>query len=140
MSRMDIWWSLRRARSVFRVTRWWRDSRSRLVSIYVALVVLRYAIPAIFGELDYPNGTAGLTVAALVDGLLIVLIARGSRTAVVVALVLNAGFLLSATVVASDDELVRANTLAYVGAVVAQCVVLVLLLLRRGTASAALRA
>ena len=133
MSERAIWWSGCGGRSVRRV-------RSRLVAIYAVLVVLRYVIPAIPGNLDYPRGTAGLIVAGLVDVLLIVLIARGSRAAAAVSLVMNVGLLLSATVVASGDELVRADTLAYVVVVLAQCAVLIVLLFSRGTESAALRA
>ena len=120
--------------------RWWRDPRSRLVWLSVALLVVAVAIPALPGGLDYPRGAGELVFWIVLDGVLIALLANGSRLAAAVLLVLNVGFLLSVTVVASADELVRGDLIAFVVVVVAQSAVLVRLLFWPRAGSAALRA
>jgi hypothetical protein len=135
---MDIWFVGDAAITVPRVARWLREPRSRLVVIYAALVALGYAIRALPGGLDYSRGLGELVFWLVVDAILIFLIANGSRVAAAVVLVLNVGFLLSVTVVSSSSDLARADVIAFVVVLLAQCVVLVMLLRRAG--SAALRA
>ena len=106
--------------------------------IYAALVALGYAIRALAGGPDYSRGMGELVFWLVVDAILIFLIANGSRVAAAVLLVLNVGFLLSVTVVSSSSDLARADVIAFVAVLLAQCGVLVMLLRRAG--SAALRA
>ena len=120
--------------------RWWRDPRSRLVGLSVVLLLVAVAIPALPGGLDYPRGVGEVVFWIVVDGVLIVLLANGSRLAAAVLLVLNVGFLLSVTVVASPDDLVRGDVIAFIVVLVAQSAVLVRLLFWRRAGSAALRA
>jgi hypothetical protein len=110
-----------------------------LVAIYAALVALGYAIHALPGGLHYARGTGELVFWLVVDAILIFLIANGSRVAAAVVLLLNVGFLLSVTVVSAGSDLVRADLIAFVVVLLAQCVLLTLLLVRRAD-SAALRA
>jgi len=110
-----------------------------MVGLAAALLVVALAIPALPGGLDYPRG-GELVFWVAVDVVLIVLLANGSRPAAAVLLVLNAGLLLSVTVVASAGELVRGDLIAFVVVVVAQSAVLVRLLFWRRAGSAALRA
>ena len=107
--------------------------------IYAALVALGYVIHALPGGPDYANGSGELVFWAVVDAILIFLIANGSRVVAAVVLVLNVGFLLSATLVSTASDLMQAGVFAFMVVLLAQSVVLAMLLLRR-TASAALRA
>jgi hypothetical protein len=113
------------------VASWLREPRSRLVVIYAALVLLGYAVRALPGGLDYSRGIGELVFWLVVDAVLIFLIANGSRVAAAVILVLNVGFLLSATIVSSASDLLHADLLAFVVVLLAQCVVLVRLVFRR---------
>jgi hypothetical protein len=102
----------------------------------VVLVALAYAIHALPGGLDYPRGTGQLVFWIVVDAILIVLIANGSRVAAAVVLVLNIGFLLAVTLVSSVDDLVSADLIAFVVVVLGQCAVLVRLLLWQAPSAA----
>jgi hypothetical protein len=113
------------------VASWLREPRSRLVVIYAALVLLGYAVRALPGGLDYSRGIGELVFWLVVDAVLIFLIANGSRVAAAVILILNVGFLLSATIVSSASDLLHADLLAFVVVLLAQCVVLVRLVFRR---------
>jgi len=121
---------------VTRVQRWWRDKRSRLLAIYVALVLLAFGVWVWPGGFDSPSA-GELVFWIVVYAILIALMARGSRLAEALLLLVGIGFLLSATVVASTDELLRADVIAFVVVVLAQSAVLVSLLLRRPAESAA---
>ena len=131
MSKTDIWLVGACANTIPRVARWLREPRSRLVVIYAALVLLGYAIHALPGGLDYARGIGELAFWLVVDVILIALIADGSRVAAAVILVLNIGFLLAATIVSSVADLLHADLLAFVVVLLAQCVVLVRLVLWR---------
>ena len=67
------------------------DRRSCLLALYVGLLALRYAIYALPG-LPRFRGAGELAFSVAIDVVLVVFIARGSRSAWVVALVLSAFF------------------------------------------------
>ncbi len=71
-----------------------RSRHWRLLAVYVGLLVLRYAIYALPG---YPRfrGAGELAFSVAIDALLVLFIARGSRVALVVALVFSALFVLA---------------------------------------------
>jgi hypothetical protein len=127
---MDIWCACSGGTTLSRVSRWLREPRSRLVAVYAVLVALAVAIPALPGGLGYANGIGGLVFWTAAGVVLVALIANGSRVAAVVALLVNAGLLLSVTVVASASELARADLIAFVVVLLAACVALVRLALR----------
>ncbi len=116
--------------------RWWRGPRSRLVALYVVLLVVAVAIPALPDGLDYPRTVGGLVFWIVVGTVLVMLIANGSRVAAAAALLVNVGLLLAVTVVASPSDLVNADAIAFVVVLLAQCVVLVRLALWRRPAAA----
>jgi hypothetical protein len=111
------------------VSRWLREPRSRLVAVYAVLVALAVAIPALPGGTGYPAGAAGLVFWLVAGVAFVALIAKGSRLACAAALLLNVGLLLSVTVVTSASELARADLIAFVAVVLAQCALLVRLAL-----------
>jgi len=111
------------------VSRWLREPRSRLVAVYAVLFALAVAIPALPGGMGYPAGAAGLVFWLVAGAALVALIAKGSRLACAAALLLNAGLLLSVTVVASASELARGDLIAFVAVVLAQFALLVRLAL-----------
>ena len=111
------------------MSRWLWEPRSRLVAVYAVLFALAAAIPPLPGGMGYPAGAAGLVFWLAVGALLVALIAKGSRLACIAALLLDVGLVLSVTVVASASELARADLIAFVAVVLAQCALLVRLAL-----------
>jgi hypothetical protein len=101
-----------------------RDRRSSLVALYAGLVLLGHAIHALPGLPEFrSSGEHAFWFA--VDLLLILLIARGSRAAVTVALAFDVlGLVLLATGLAGAPE---PGVAAFFGAILMQAIVLFVL-------------
>jgi hypothetical protein len=101
-----------------------RSRRSRLLTLYVGLVVFRYAIYALPG-LPRFRGPGELAFSIAIDALLVLFIARGSRVALVVALAFSAFFVVAVVFLSAGS--LASGTGAVVAVEVAAIVVLVLL-------------
>lgn len=109
---------------------WWQDPRSRLVALYTALVVVFSIAPALPGHVDYTDGGAyGLWIA--LELILVFFIARGSRVAVAIALVIVAAVLVAVLLTASNSDFGAVDFVVLVVVLVAQSAVLLRLLLLR---------
>ena len=116
-----------------------RDPRSRLVAIYVGLVALFYAIHALPGGMTYRGGAGEAVLWIVVDVILIAYIAKGSRVATAIPLVLNVFFLATYVTFGLGPDGIRMVDAVPLLVVAAQSIVLVLLL-RRGRAVPSSRA
>ena len=104
-----------------------REPRSRLVAVYTALVGLVYLLPALPGGIDYPSDGA-YALSIVVSAVLIVYIAKGSRTAAAVPLVLNLLGLVGLLLSVSSDDLTAPVVVAFALLLVAQSALLLRLL------------
>jgi hypothetical protein len=107
-----------------------REPRTRLVAVYVGLVALAYVIHALPGGIFY-RSNAEYPFWLAVDAILIVFIARGSRTATAVPLLLNLLFLTGLFLTATGSDVRAPDLVAFVVVLLAQTAVLVRLLFWR---------
>ena len=104
-----------------------REPRSRLVAVYAGLVALAFVLPALPGGLEY-RSDAAYVFWIVADAILIVAIARGSRTAAAIPLTLNVLGLIGLMLAVPASDLTAPALIAFIVLLVAQSAVLLRLL------------